>query len=274
MVGGEEFRCGGGIRLRRMADENVQNFEVKAFQQFMELFVVPELKRRQEAGTLPKPVELTAFQIIWFPDGRERLIRINEEVRAHLVVKLKDGTEPALGTTVFWDDVEQVQGIRLTDDDDADCGHATYIRAGKGWVGQWDAIYNKGTARKHLERGDEFLHVAEHAINNGKLAPCIDNLFSAAELIAKANLLLLFEFRMREKSSHKGVANRLNYQFHLGNIEQDRRDAFNRLAALRYPARYLDAGALAVDETEAQELLTAIKALRDDALRWLKNFEM
>src|SRR6185437_7914458 len=123
MVGGEEFRCGGGIRLRRMADENVQNFEVKAFQQFMELFVVPELKRRQEAGTLPKPVELTAFQIIWGPDGRERLIRINEEVRVHFVVKLKYGTEPARGTTVFWDDVEQVQAIRLTDDDDADCGH-------------------------------------------------------------------------------------------------------------------------------------------------------
>jgi hypothetical protein len=102
----------------------------------------------------------------------------------------------------------------------------------------------------------------------------IDNLFSAAELIAKANLLLLFEFRMREKSSHKGVAERLNYQFHLGNIERDRRDAFNRLAALRYKARYLDAGDLAIDGNEARELLTTIKALRDDPLRWLKNFGM
>ncbi len=79
---------------------------------------------------------------------------------------------------------------------------------------------------------------------------------------------------MREKSSHKDVANRLNYQFHLGNIKQDRRDAFNRLAALRYRARYLDAGDVAVDEAEARELLTTVKALRDDALRWLKNFEM
>ena len=30
----------------------------------------------------------------------------------------------------------------------------------------------------------------------------------------------------------------------------------------------------AVDETEVQELLTAIKAMRNDARRWLKNFEV
>ncbi len=62
-----------------------------ATRQLMEIFISPEVSRRQEAGELPKPLELHAAQIIFYPDGRKPEVRINSEAKVIGKVKLKLG---------------------------------------------------------------------------------------------------------------------------------------------------------------------------------------
>jgi hypothetical protein len=51
------------------------------FPRLMDLFVRPEVERRQTEGRLPKPATLFAAQVIMFPDGRPVRVRLNQEVR-------------------------------------------------------------------------------------------------------------------------------------------------------------------------------------------------
>jgi hypothetical protein len=199
-------------------------------------------------------------------------VRINDEVKAQLRVKLDEPRKAVAGELVAYS-ADQVEGIRLTDEDDPDCGHATYIGIGGRWIGQYDAVYNKGLSRRNVDRGNEFLISAEHALASARLAPFVANCFCAAELFAKARLLLLAEFGFREKCNHRHVAQRLNYHFHLGNLPSDGRDAFNKLTNLRDPARYLDSGDLHLSNEDARELLNAVIAFRDETIAYLESFD-
>jgi hypothetical protein len=255
-----------------MGEVNELQFAQNSLRQFLQIWVEPEIVRRQATGLLPKPAELSAFQILWYPDGRPHLVRINDEVKAQLRLKLDKTQEPVVGQDVAFT-ADQVEWIALADHDDPDCGHATYFTIGGRWIGQFDAIYNKGLSRSNLNRGNEFLVSSEQALHDTRLAAFVANCFCAAELFAKARLLLLAEFGFRKKSSHKGVAQRLNYHFHIGNLGADGRNAFNRLANLRDRARYLHGGDLQLSNEEARELLNAVTAFRDETSAFLGRLQ-
>lgn len=241
----------------------------KAFHQFLDLWVTPEVKRRQEAGTLRKPLALDAFQIVWFPDGRPPSVRINRpEVKAQLRVELKQGRIKEAGESVLLDDVERFDGIFLTDEDDPDCGHATYLRLGDRWHGHFDAIYNKGLAKRHLEVGNEFQRAAEAALQLKHFHAFVDTLFSAAELYAKANLLLLAGFGFRDKATHDGIKAHYNMQSHLGNVDASHSGILNRLSRLRNPARYLK-GSLMLSDEDAASMLLLVTEMDQQARRFL-----
>jgi hypothetical protein len=246
-----------------------QEFGQKAFRQFLDLYVTPEVMRRQEAGTLPKPLPFDAFQIVWFPDGRPHQVRINRsEVKALLRVEVKEGVTKPPGESLLLDEMETFEGVELTDDDDPDCGHATYMRLGDRWYGQFDAIYNKGLARRHLEVGAEFQKAAEHALAQNHLHAFTDNLFSAAELYAKASLLLLAGSGFREKATHEGIKSHYNKHGHLGNVDTAHAGVLNRLSRLRNPARYLK-GTLVLPREEADAMLASVAEMECQARRFL-----
>lgn len=95
-------------------------------------------------------------------------------------------------------------------------------------------------------------------------SPFVDNLFSAAELLARSILLSAPDPEFREKATHKAIKSRYNHEYQLGNLDVSHRAAFNKLSDLRGGARYLK-GDVSISEAEAQELLDAVRDMMEDA---------
>jgi hypothetical protein len=155
----------------------------------MDLWVTPEVERRQAAGAIPKPFNLHAAQVIFYADARPHEIRLNEEVRAIGKVKLKQGVSKQKGAPIYSNEIEDYEAFRLPDDEDPNCGHITLHRFADQWSLAFDLIYNKGISSEHLAAAEEFLKSAEAALEQGHYRVVVDNLFSASELAAKALLL-------------------------------------------------------------------------------------
>lgn len=247
-------------------DQN-NEFGRKVFEQFMDLFVTPEVKRRQENGELKKPLDLRAAQIIFFPDGRKPEVRVNSEIRAIGKIKLKPGISKKAGEPIFRHELEGLEEINLTEEDDPDCGHATLVRVGiSKWIIAFDFRYNKALSRKHINAAKQFYESAEFSLNKRNWSPFIDNLFSAAELLARSILLSMSDPKFRRKATHKAIQFRYNRFADLGNVEAVYRETFNKLSGLRDRARYLK-GDISICEDEARRLLDIIKSMMEDASR-------
>lgn len=243
----------------------------RLFSQIFDVFVTPEVKRRQEAGLIPKPVNLTAAQVIFYPDGRPNEVRINSEVRGQFKATTKvDLTEERIGDPVYAHEIEGLHAFQLLDDDDPDCGHITILRISDWWWISFDFIYNKGISANHIEAANQFLENAEHSLNRGHWSAFVDCLFSAAELSAKAVLLGTPDPRLRESKSHGMIHDRINQWAHLGNVAQSQVDVFNRLSQLRASARY-SPGSLSIERRRAEEWLQAVRELRDRANQQLQR---
>lgn len=109
------------------------------FKQFLDLYIVPEIRRRHETGTVTVPVDLRAAQIIFFPDERKPQVRLNSEVRALARAKLKPGMRKAQGGPVFEHELRSLKKVTLTEQEDPDCGHITFVRIGEQWTISFEA---------------------------------------------------------------------------------------------------------------------------------------
>ncbi len=244
-----------------------QNSEAdhKILQQFMDLFIIPEITRRQEAGGLQKLVDLMAAQIIFF-DDRKPQVRINSEVKAIFSSNRKPGVSWEPGDLVFENDIQSVEAVQLTDEDDPNCAHATFLRIGNSWWGAFDFRYNKELSIKHVEAAQQFVESAEFAFEHGYWSVFFDNLFSAAELSAKSILLLMPDPEFRKKTTHGRIKRKLNWFADLGNIQSAHQETFNKLFRLRDAARYLKED-ISVPENECQQMLDSVKNLIRHAAR-------
>lgn len=224
-----------------MSDDDLLTTEMGQvlFKQMLDVFITPEVVRRQDAGLLPKPLDLHRAQIVCYPDGRPNDIRINDEVRALLKVRVTREVSP--GSPVYVSDFDAIESIKLGDSDDPDAGHITMFRRSNGtaWFIAFDFIYNRALAQGHLKTGGQFLTAARRAKEEGAWSVCVDNLFSAAELASKAFLLTMPDPEFRKKTNHKTIQSRINQQARLGNLSTEFRSVFNSLASMRYDARYL-----------------------------------
>jgi len=63
----------------------------RAFNQFMQLFVLPEIERRKKDGVLPGRFVLQSAQVIFSGDGTKPVVRLNAEAKIQAKVKLKNG---------------------------------------------------------------------------------------------------------------------------------------------------------------------------------------
>ena len=241
-------------------------FGNNVFEQFMELFVLPEVKRRQESGELDKPLDLHGAQIIFFPDHRKPQVRINLEVKGVAEAKLKPEFSKEAGENVFQHELEGIRFINLSEEDDPDCGHVTLLRYGDRWSIAFDFRYNKALSKKHIETAKEFYDSARFSFRNKYWSVFVDNLFSAAELLARSVLLSAPDPKFREKATHKVIKSRYNQEYQLGNLDANHRAAFNKLSDLREGARYLK-GDVSISEAEAQKLLDAVEDMIEDANR-------
>lgn len=230
----------------------------KSFDQFMNLFVLPEVQKRQSSGSIPTPYDLKAAQIIFSSDGQPASVRLNSEVKAKAKIKLKKDIRKQKGEVIYQHEIDGFENIILTEQDDADSGHVTMLRIENQWIMTFDFIYNKGLSRKYVDVAQEFLSVAQIAFEKKFWHPFTDNLFSAAELSARALLLSIPDPKFKKKTSHADLSHRYNWFADLGNVKPEHRTIFNKLAGWRSNARYLK-GTFLKNKDEAEQLLAAVQ---------------
>ena len=235
----------------------------RLFAQLMELWVKPEILRRQEGGAAPRPMTVNAAQVIFFPDEQAPLVRLNREIRLEAKAAVESATDFEIGQIAELKEFA-LTTTRLPESEYADCGHITAVRTGGEWLVAFDGRYNRGLASQHIERAAEFSACAVGALQSELVAAAIDNLHSAAELAARATLLLLPDQRFREKATHRAIHSRFNRWAKLGNVDGKYRDALNRLVELRPQARYLK-GALAVSIEDVHLLSDVVAEMITDA---------
>ena len=119
-----------------------------------------------------------------------------------------------------------------------------------------------------LARGREFLRTAEEAHAAGRLGPSLDTAFSAAELLAKAELLSCrptVELILNRKK-HEAIAQPYHAWSHLGNTDGQFAKLLQRLGRLRGQARYLD-GEIVVTTMQAADILATLRRMEEHVSR-------
>jgi uncharacterized protein (UPF0332 family) len=166
-------------------------------------------------------------------------VRFNEEVKAVFKVRYSKPLDRAMeiGEQIVLDDSIEVEDIELTDAD-PNAGHVTLFSNGGYWHIRFDFRYNAERCLEALAIGREFLDAAASSLKKKNLSAFVDNLFSATELMAKAELLLIPDKKILDGKSHRVVSPKYNWWGKLGNTDEQYVKLLNRLASLRKPARY------------------------------------
>lgn len=89
--------------------------------QAMELWINPEIDKRQKSGTLSKPAALYLAQVIFKP-SKEIFVRLNDEVQMHGKIKLK--TTKAQDEPIMLSDIDEIISLNLVEEEQ-DYGHIT-----------------------------------------------------------------------------------------------------------------------------------------------------
>ncbi|WP_169788205.1 HEPN domain-containing protein [Rufibacter tibetensis] len=251
--------------MKEAVDDDFGN---NVYQSFMDLFFTPEITRRKELNILGNEFALQAAQAVFFPDGRQNLVRLNNEVSAE--VKLKPGVNKSIDN--FWPFTSDVEHVRLNEEQFKNCGHATLILFRDGYQLSFDFQYNKHICAEHLIVAEEFLKTSKYALENDYLSAFIDNSFSTIELLAKTNLLVEANQHIKIKSDHRGIKSAFNLRFKNSEseFEINRRRLFNKLSQLRNKARYLE-GEINICNQDAFSIYNTLKDMFDDLNLYVKS---
>ncbi len=242
------------------------SWQQNAVQEIFDKLVIPEINRRQAAGSAIQLGSITGFQVIFRIDGAAPMVRLNEEVRAIAIVRLDEGAAPSIGQEFHQGDGEII-GYRLHDDE-GDLGHFTVIWDGQNWIGGFNFVYNRAAARRLAVKAKEFHEAAKLCLERGLLGPCADTLFSAAELAAKVKVICTGQFAWAKKRvSHQQIKTRFNLATRDGQVPGEHSGAFNRLMKERPSARYGD-GASRLGQDELRSCLREVGEMVNDADRW------
>lgn len=228
----------------------------RTLQEAMKLWVIPEIERRKKAGTLPSNFNLIFAQVLFSSpfDKSGVKARLNDEVKFLARCRCNFNRNIKKGETVYLKDIEEIEQIELTEEE-KNFAHFTIIKLKDKWVIAFDFRYNKRRARQHIEVARQFIEVARLSSKKKFWNTFVDNLFSAAELLAKSELLLLPYSKI---GKHSAIQYLYGRHANLGNVKVDYKDTLNRLSGLRDSARYLK---------------QSFKLNKDDAPKYLQTVE-
>jgi uncharacterized protein (UPF0332 family) len=228
-----------------------------AAQQLWEAHGEPELDRRIASGLRSPDDPVTTWQILVFPDGRQPIVRLEDEVRGVAMVTASRDVEA--GEDVLDSEITGLTDFLLLDGDHDDAGHLTVLQIAEGQAIAFDFRYNSAHAAGLSARASEFLFVADAALNAGYFNAFAENAYTAGELLAKAELIVSLDTELTTAKTHKRVLSSYNQQLKLANTSQDAARVLNRLASLRKTARYGQRQS-GVTEAEAREMLAVLRA--------------
>ena len=211
-----------------------QEGEGRAIRQAFDLWIIPEVERRRSDGLIGEGFELHKAQIVFSSESDSPIVRLNDEVKATLTVRVNRPI--AEGEAVSGRDFDEILGASLTAEDHPNAAHVTLVRHRDAWVMAFDFRYNGARIADVVDAAREFLACAAFAVEQGHRRAAVDNLFSAAELTAKAILLQLPD--SDPLATHTYIKSKYNRWGGFGNADGRYVDLLNRLSHLRKPARY------------------------------------
>jgi hypothetical protein len=233
-------------------------FGNKVYHQLMDIWIAPSIKKRQESGDLPSPLNIRSAQIIFCPDNDEPIIHVNDEIKVIASVKLKESREIKEGEPITHEEIEKYQDLKINKELYPNCGHATFIIHNGALCLAFDFTRYRFLAKQHLSAAKQFIQTARFSLENKYFTSFVDTLFSAKELIAKSILLRSAESSFAKKTNHKAIHCRYNKFGKLGQVEPSYIDSFNQLSCLRSKARYLN-DSIEISDVEANKLLANVQ---------------
>lgn len=242
-----------------------KEIQQRTFNHVLELFIHPEINRRKNAEIFPEKFVLNAAQVLFSEKLRKPIIRLNEGTKILGVVKLKNDVQKRKGEKVLHEEIDRLEKIRLTDEEEPKFAHISMVKFGGHWLFGFDFRYNKKQARSHFETAQQFYKVAQFSYKNKLYAPFIDNLFSCVELLSKAELLLLPNY-LKKKTTHNDIQIKYNRFVDMGNAKLKFKSILNKLRGRRDLSRYLKSSfKLCVEEGDdylnnAKEMLAYVRA--------------
>src|SRR5581483_8422317 len=155
-----------------MPDAETPPWAEAAIKNFFDLWINPEIERRIADGRLTRGFPFIAAQIIFNMGGGPPKVRINEEVKAYVKAKSANGGFEA-GKTVRSDEVEDVHGMSLTEED-PNAGHVTILNLNGKLYFSFNFLYNATLVRETLVAVDEFMESARTASGRGHMRPFVE----------------------------------------------------------------------------------------------------
>lgn len=204
----------------------------RTLKQMWEMYIYPEIMRR----CLPEGFNLIAAQALFPPTGPSSVL-LNEEVRGSALLRAPRNI--SAGEAVRQSDVQHIERYELPDDL-IDNGHFTMIQGEGGWRVFFNFLSGRGKAKDILLLSAQFHEAAVASAERGHAGPSVENLFSAVELVSKAELIL-HRSKAATAKKHGTISSEINAWARLGNMDSRFVELFNRLSNVRPNARYGDA---------------------------------
>ena len=234
------------------------------FDDMVERFVRPELERRRADGKWSDEEPVYRFQVL-LPDGTPPAVRLNKDVGGTVLAK---ATRPiAAGEEVVIDDFSAISSYTPREED-AGTPHVTGFLHRDGWSLVFEFAGGHPDRFAFLERAQEFLDAARHALGKEHLGACYDNALSACELLAKTELLSCrptIEIVLNSRT-HAAITTHYNLWANLGNTDKRYARLLDRLHARRSTARYMQ-GAQLLTHSEAEEVLATLTDMHEHVKR-------
>jgi len=200
----------------------------RTFQQIVDLWIIPEVKRRQQKGW--KETNVRAAQIILRPNQKP-LIRLNGQVRATAMIKVNRDIKK--GEAVFDTDISDVENIfseRIKNS-----AYIILILFKDKWVIKFDFRYHMEKAKEHIGAAKEFYESAKENLAKKRFRPFYEECWATAELLSSCNFLLIGQ---RYDKHYKNIDNMKSWA-ELGNVKIEFSEVLEKLYKLRDSARYI-----------------------------------
>lgn len=206
----------------------------RIFQQAMDLWILPEIEKRKNAGRLEEGFTLRRAQVIFSHDRRFPKVRLNQQIKANARTRVKRNV--VAGEPIYEEEVDNIEDIHLTDQD-PNCAHFTLLLFKGKWYVSFDFRYNRKRVLERLDAAKEFLESTRENYKNDRLRPFFENSFAVAEILTEALLIQVLE--QSTLKDHKKRSKRLKMWVDLGNAKKEFSELLNSLWRLRDSARYM-----------------------------------
>lgn len=252
-----------------VSDDFVENFLENAFDLwFDDALEEKGLERddfRKGQVFLKSPFALSQFNDL-DSDDSDVEVRVNDDAEIKMMVRLKEDESVEAGDPIQANQIEGFEEVVL-DDEQEDYGHVTIARnEAFGWIFNFDFRKNRSYQEPLTDAADEFIDMAEYAIQNQKWRAFVENAFHAGERMMKIEVI----FMGWSAETHGDVQARYSDLVDMGIGNPDLYEVFNQLKGkYRFSASYVDPRGdvdereFDFSEEEAEEFLSVIKEHRE-----------